>query len=91
MNDTKYIVVKPSDYEIMIIFSALTTHATMANGYNNVISAGFVSIRTEEKDGITSPIGYCYGESSSLNLKSREVEDTVLLNRMFKFGEYKYY
>jgi len=91
MNDTKYIVVKPSDYEIMIIFSALTIHATMANGYNNVISAGFVSIRTEEKDGITSPIGYCYGESSSLNLKSREVEDTVLLNRMFKFGEYKYY
>ena len=91
MNDTKYIVVKPSDYEIIIVFSALTTHSHMARGFGDVISARFVSIGTEEKDGITSPIGYCYGKSDSLHLKSREVEDTKLLNQMFKFGEYKYY
>jgi hypothetical protein len=90
MGNVKYIVVKPSNYEIIIVFSSLMMHSHMANGYRNVISAGFVSIKVAEKDGITSPIGFCYGESDSLNLKSREVEDTKLLNQMFKFGDYEY-
>jgi len=91
MNNSKYIVVKQDEYEVIIIFPSLVTHRSMANNFNDVISAGFVEIGTKEIAGYTDPYGSCYGKSITLNLKSREKEDTILLHKMFKFGDYKYY
>ena len=53
----------------IVIFSPAVTHAQMAARLGGqVASAGFVDVESQK----------CFGESVSLNLKSRE-EDTLLL------------
>jgi len=91
MNNSKYIVVKINGYEVIIVFPSLVTHVQIGNNFNEVISAGFVGIRTNKNiDGYREAGGDCYGESVSLGLKSRVKEDTILLNKMFELGDYKY-
>ena len=74
MFEPKYI--KTEDDKI-IIFPAYLQHSKFK--HFNPISAGFISIRTNEKH---EPDIYCYGESVSLNLKS-DIEDTKLAIKQF--------
>ena len=92
--DTKYIVIKDRlGNETPIIFGENFQHSEMARRVTHdpkedVVSAGFVSIKDlEEYKEYDS--GICvkhelkaYGESISLNKKSR-TEDTKLLNYIF--------
>lgn len=79
--NAKYIVI---DRDIggyaMIIFPNFLTHAYMARkiGDNNpIVSAGFINSNLK-----------CYGDSTSLGLKSREEEDTQLATIMFDTQSY---
>lgn len=77
MKKAKYICVKPSIItgEIIFIFPETLTHKHVALqlGYD-VISAGFVTLYDNDL--------VCFGESVSLNIKSREHEDNKLLKNM---------
>jgi len=68
----KYIVTKDDK---MIVFSDLFEHSDFRS--HEPISAGFISIGASDK---YKPTITCYGESVSLNLKSRK-EDTELAKR----------
>lgn len=70
----KYIVVRQFGEQI-IVFSAVLDHSLVA-GQMNVISAGFLGF-----DGVNP---YCYGESTSLNIGSRTIEDTILAQVLFR-------
>jgi hypothetical protein len=61
--------------DVIIVFSELMNHKDFKSF--NPVSAGFVSIGV--KGG--NPSISCYGESISLNLKSKEEEDTMLAQR----------
>ncbi len=66
----------------IIIFPEAIEHYKMASWLKDEpISAGFVFI--PEKDDCGN-IAHCYGESVSLNLKSKDI-DTKLLKRMLSF------
>jgi len=77
MNHMKYVVIDNGMYEQIFIFCDAIPHDSMVakigQSTKNVVSAGFV---TYGSDGNLS----CYGHSTSLNLKSRLIEDTDLLN-----------
>jgi hypothetical protein len=75
----KYIIVNAGfGTEAPILFSELLKHSEVA-GNRQVISAGFVQINAEEKDGEQVLVATCYGESTSLGIKSREEEDSKLV------------
>lgn len=82
MNQTKYIVVE-NDFvksPSIIIFPSNISHKNMSDAlkrirFNKVISAGFIDDFMQ-----------CYGESQTLNLKSR-TEDTVLLHKMLEISD----
>jgi len=83
MTGTKYIVVS-SDFsgEQLIMFPSVIKHDKMAKAmkrlrYPNVISAGFIDEFMQ-----------CYGESTSLRLKSRDI-DTILLKSMLSIDDKK--
>jgi hypothetical protein len=67
----KYVITKDN---VIIVFPELLQHSEFKNF--EPISAGFISFGI--KDG--NPSCSCYGESISLNLKSRE-EDTLIAKR----------
>ena len=69
----KYVVTKNN---VMIVFSDLLEHSTFRG--HDPISAGFLSIGATAK---YEPTIQCYGESVSLDIKSREEEDTALAKR----------
>ena len=80
MKRIKYIVfdnipdypVSPQD--VMVILPEFVNHATVAKKIGGeVLSAGFVDLENNT----------CYGESTSLKIKSREV-DSKLFNLYFK-------
>lgn len=73
----KYVVV--SEYgEWPILFPVVISHATIPK--HRAISAGFCAFK---KDGKGGRIWEAYGESDSLHLQSRPVEDSKLLNLYF--------
>lgn len=82
MNQTKYIVVE-NDFvksPSIIIFPSNISHKNMSDAlkrirFNKVISAGFIDDFMQ-----------CFGESQTLNLKSRK-EDTVLLRTMLEIND----
>lgn len=82
MDNCKYIVVDFMDEgEIIVMFSPMIVHAMIAEsmrrampGFIGVVGAGFVRMENGK------PV--CYGESMSLNIKSRE-RDTLLAQRLF--------
>ena len=78
MYKAKYVIVGGS----AIVFSAAIQHSEMV-GYNQKCEgAGFVtfSSRMDEDDNSVA-VADCYGESISLNIKSRGEEDSKLINR----------
>lgn len=82
MNRAKYIVVRDyEDFEHIIIFPFLLTHADVAKQMNmEVVSAGFVRLGT---DIDRKPFVVCYGKSVSLNVQSRGEVDSLLAMKMF--------
>jgi hypothetical protein len=77
----KYIVTKDN---AIIVFSDLFQHSDFRS--HGPISAGFISIGATDKH---KPTIECYGESISLNLKSREEEDTALARKQI-LGSFDY-
>lgn len=72
---SKYIIIDTLIAMLPVVFSDLATHRDIANGVgSNVIGAGFCYINDEGKY-------VCYGESVSLNVKSRGDEDSKILNK----------
>jgi hypothetical protein len=75
----KYIIVNAGfGTEAPILFSELLKHNEVA-GNRQVISAGFVQIHAEEKDGEQVFVATCYGESTSLDIQSRPEEDSKIV------------
>jgi len=77
---TKYIVVKHPHHheEVIIMFPEFVNHSHFNEDYDvhgAIISAGFMLIDNGEF--------ICYGESISLEVKSRPDEDSALANEMF--------
>ncbi len=76
----KYIIFDgPSGFD-GVIFPPHVKHSSMnlMIGWKP-LSAGFIRIRTE-KEAFSEPYVYCYGESTSLQLKSQEGDE-----RAFQF------
>lgn len=83
-NTTKYVVVEDTfnDMELAFTFPALINHDHFFNALNavivtnnlKVVGAGFYDFKTNE----------AYGESISLNVKSRE-RDTLVIQKAFMF------
>ena len=78
MIKSKYIIVEDRGLEIPIVFSPLIQHKDIANPLNlKVISAGFCHTHCEPGDD--SPIIWkTYGESISLQSKSRPHDGQVI-------------
>ena len=71
----KYIVIIPDHFELPMIFSEMMAHSDVTRSLGGeVVGAGFCHI---ENDAYT-----CYGESTSLNIKSRHAVDAEILNKM---------
>ena len=78
MNKAKYIIADGC----AIIFSAAIQHKDMARGMGRVDVAGFVDFTTGLDGWGESVIKVvAYGESISLNIKSRPEEDSAILTR----------
>ena len=67
------------DYAGYIIFDKGQKHSDVAKKYpsDTVLSAGFVEIYGEDKEVIS-----CRGESSSLNVKSKEIDSEIMFRRL---------
>ena len=79
MTTKKYIVVNYLGEQI-IIFSPVLEHKTVA-GKMKTISAGFVDFTYDKRGELKA---FCYGQSTTLNMKSRYKEDSVLANILLK-------
>ena len=82
MNELKYIIVVPPGFnrEVgarAIIFNGMVTHSTMVPPEFEVISAGFMILQVQGKN--LRP--RCYGESTSLELKSNPTFDGNIVGR----------
>lgn len=76
-SDPKYVIL---DGYPVILHNAIfhnTIQVTDNMKSPEAISAGFVGFDPEKKEF------YCYGESVSLNLKSKPEEDSIKINKMF--------
>lgn len=76
LTDTKYIVVQDGPSELAIIFNPLLIHADVGRGYK-VLGAGFVFVGADEVK--------CFGESISLNIKSRGSRDEKAVREALNF------
>jgi len=83
MPRVKYIRTKENQ---IIVFSELLTHDQFKNF--DPISAGFISIRSIEVEGRHTSSCTCYGESVSLDLKSRPEKDTELARKQILGYDY---
>ena len=76
-HESKYIIASIGGVQTPVVFSENLVHADVAMalaGYGRVSGAGFCIVDDE---------GYhCYGESTSLNIKSNYEVDSKILNRM---------
>jgi hypothetical protein len=69
----KYVIVKYDGAECPIVFSSLMHHTHMT-ARENCVGAGFCHVEND--------LYKCYGESTSLGIKSRGEQDSDLLNRL---------
>lgn len=84
MDNAKYIIVDSPRYgEYPIIFPMFIDHSTMAYSHT-VISAGFVHITGDDYKALSN----CFGESTTLKLKSRQEEDSRLVDQLLRIGKY---
>ena len=73
---SKYIIVENITGIIPVVFTELAVHKDVARGFmpGKILGAGFCYIEDDQY--------HCYGESTSLNVKSRDDIDSALLNRL---------
>lgn len=72
---SKYVVIDTGSFVLPIVFSDLACHADIAHPWRGeVLGAGFCYINEEGRYT-------CYGESTSLKVRSRGEEDDFILNR----------
>jgi len=83
MSFPKYIVVEDGGIECPIIFTNFLGHKEIGKD-KRIISAGFCDIGIKySSDGVPDGLEVaCWGESISLETKSRPVEDAWLIRRM---------
>jgi hypothetical protein len=83
MSRFKYIV---TDKYAFAIFSETCTHEDMAKGmYGTPVGAGFCTIAVgfdKDMPEIQTVNVHCFGESESLNLKSRENDEKIINNSL---------
>jgi hypothetical protein len=81
MINSKYIVIQiGGGLQMPIIFSSLQQHDVVARPFGGkVLGAGFCVIYLDDSG---RPKYDCYGESVSLDIKSRGEVDAQVLNRM---------
>ena len=75
----KYIILKAGGLELPVVFSENMAHAAVARSLGNtadVVGAGFFTLNSVDEEAIA------YGESFSLNVKARKVEDSKILTRL---------
>lgn len=76
--ELKYIIDK---YGNFAMFTKANTHSEIAKGfYSEPVGAGFCNIR--QKADSEDVNVHCYGESVSLNLKSREEDENIINNKL---------
>ena len=84
----KYVIVDYNGLELPIIFNKILNHSDFKD-IGIITSAGFVRI-TEIKEVETmfdithEPVVNCYGESTSLKMKSRGEIDAEIIRRGFR-------
>ena len=88
MGRVKYIIIKKGGLERAYVFGELDSHREVAyaltrsldsaNPFEHVVSAGFCHF--EAIDRFSGGKWKCYGESTSLKVKSREQLDARVLN-----------
>jgi hypothetical protein len=85
MSGVKYIIVNGS----AIVFSSAIQHSDMARGLGTVAGAGFVTFGSKQDEyGETIITAYCYGESISLDIKSRGDVDSKIVTRQITNPSY---
>ena len=86
---SKYIVIDTDMGGMLpVVFSEIMSHANVAAaikhvGGGEVVGAGFCHIANTLNDrDLIEPHYVCYGESTSLGIKSRQEDDAKVLNKM---------
>lgn len=83
MDDNKYIIIEVMGHECAVVLDNLIPHSDVGRG-KKIVSAGFFRL-THEKSMLTSAGAntkvQVFGESTSLEAKSRGEEDAVLIHR----------
>ena len=84
----KYVIIEHNGLDLPIIFNQIFNHSDFKD-VGHIVSAGFVRI-TEVKEvaGMfemhSEPVAVCYGESTTLKLKSRPMLDAEAIKRGFR-------
>lgn len=84
----KYVIIEHNGLDLPIIFNQIFNHSDFKD-VGHIVSAGFVRI-TEIKEVDTmftieyQPVVVCYGESTTLKMKSRPDVDAEVIKRGFR-------
>ena len=89
----KYIMFSNGLRDVPIIFPKEFVHSLMSEAFLSIkeherftpVSAGELSIEGTQS-GILSFRFICFGESSTLNLKSRSIDSSIVTNHPWEFG-----
>ena len=85
----KYFVIESGHIEHVVMFNHLLTHADVAQGWHDVISAGFFAVGAEPTEKDDKDIGVSvFGESVTLNLKVRKEDERLIKKILRKPTEY---
>ena len=84
----KYVIVTYNYLELPIIFNQIFNHSDFKE-VGPIVSAGFVHItEIKEVEGMFGiyhdPVVECYGESTTLKMKSRPMLDAEVIKRGFR-------
>lgn len=81
LNRLKYITYNDNNSSAFIIFSGVTSHDSHKINKNEILGAGFVHLQAKiNKYGECTIYFECYGQSTSLGIKSRYEKDSHILN-----------
>lgn len=84
MEHGKYIIVEYGTVEHVIMFDCILAHSDVAQGWRNVISAGFFAVGAEPNEEDDKDIDVSvFGESVTLKLKIRK-KDARLIKRILR-------
>ncbi len=88
-HQTKYFIIDTGAFILPVLFSDLANHAEVARALtgntSNIVGAGFCELQYSDASVIDwqamSPRYVCYGESTSLGIKSRGEKDAKIINK----------